>query len=750
MALSFRAKWITRPIHNWAQSVLPQLSETESEALTAGEIWWESDLFSGNPDWSKLHDVKAPKLTEEEQAFLDGPCEELCNMIDDWSINHETGDLAPEVWDFMRDKKFFGMIIEKKYGGLGFSAYAHSEVVRYIATRSVAAAVTVMVPNSLGPGELLHMFGTDTQKDYWLPRLADGRELPAFGLTSDQAGSDASAMVDEGVIEKGEWQGEEVLGIRLNWAKRYITLSPVCSVLGLAFKLRDPDGHLGGEEDIGITCALVPTDLPGVETGRRHIPSTTMFMNGPTTGEDVFIPLENIIGGEEYAGRGWMMLMSALAAGRGISLPSMGAAAIALSAHTTGAYARVREQFGLPIGKFGGVQTRMGRLAADAYVIESARRLTCAGLDEGRSLSVISAIMKAHATFRMREALNDAMDVHSGKAVVDGPSNYLLPLYRAVPIGITVEGANIVTRSLIIFGQGSIRAHPHLLDEMLALQEPDKEKSLVAFDTSFWAHVGHTTKTVGRSILRSWSGSRLSPAPDDAAAAAPIYRELSRWSASYALIADLAFLTMGGDLKRKEMISTRMGDILSEMYLLSAALKRWRDDGKPNEDVPLLRFAAARAFATIRTAMDEVLANFPSRFAAGLGRVLTVPGGAARGPDDKLTEECADLIYTPSGTRDRITGRIDAGCARSGIAVLNEAYEKVTALAPLMKKLREAEKSPDEALSAGLISQADRDRIAESEALTAKVIAVDDFTPEELSRFYEGFDKNRIERVAAQ
>src|SRR6056297_3401222 len=520
MALSFRAKWITRPIHNWAQSVLPQLSETESEALTAGEIWWESDLFSGNPDWSKLHDVKAPKLTEEEQAFLDGPCEELCNMIDDWSINHETGDLAPEVWDFMRDKKFFGMIIEKKYGGLGFSAYAHSEVVRYIATRSVAAAVTVMVPNSLGPGELLHMFGTDTQKDYWLPRLADGRELPAFGLTSDQAGSDASAMVDEGIIEKGEWQGEEVLGIRLNWAKRYITLSPVCSVLGLAFKLRDPDGHLGGSEDLGITCALVPADLPGVETGRRHIPSSTMFMNGPTTGKDVFIPLDHIIGGPDYAGRGWMMLMSALAAGRGISLPSLSAASTAMAAHTTGAYSRIRKQFNLSIGLFVGVQEAMARIASNAYVLDAGRRLTTAALDEGHNLAVISAIMKYHATDRMRDTLNDAMDVHSGKAVIDGPLNYLQPFYRAVPIGITVEGANIVTRNLIIFGQGAIRAHPYLLKEIEALQEPDPEKALDAFDQHFWGHVGHSIRNLLRGGWSAWTGR--GDAPADAGKVAPV------------------------------------------------------------------------------------------------------------------------------------------------------------------------------------------------------------------------------------
>lgn len=734
----FRRDRISRPIRKWAMRALPQLSGTEAEALAAGEVWWEAELFSGNPDWGRLHATAAPKLSDREQAFLDGPCRELCALIDDWRLNQRDSDLSPEIWQHLRQHRFFGMIIDEAYGGLGFSAFAHSEVVRYIATRSVAAAVTVMVPNSLGPGELLHQFGTDAQKDHWLPRLADGRELPAFGLTSAEAGSDASAMRDEGIVEYGSWQGQQVLGIRLNWAKRYITLAPVCTVLGLAFKLRDPDRLLGRTEDIGITCALVPTDLPGVETGRRHIPSSTMFMNGPTTGNDVFIPLDHIIGGLDYAGRGWMMLMSALAAGRGISLPSMGCAAISVSAHTTGAYARIREQFKLPIGKFGGVQQPMARLAADAYVMESARRLTCAGLDEGRALSVISAIMKAHATMRMRDAVNDAMDVHSGKAVIDGPSNYLLPQYRAVPIGITVEGANIVTRSLIIFGQGAIRSHPHLLDEMQALQLDDEEESLDAFDRAFWAHAGHVLRTVGRAWWRAWTGARLAPAPDDAGAAAPIYRRLSRWSAAMALVSELAFLTLGGALKRKEMISVRMGDVLSEMYLLSATLKRWRDDGRPNEDLPLLDYAAARSFARIRMALDQVLQNFPARWAAAIGRFLTLPGGSPRPPGDALVERCAALIFAPSPTRERIVGRLDDGCAQGGVALLNRAFAAVVGLEPVTTKLRETGHDPDSGLEAGVISEADRARLAEMEDLVARVIAVDDFTPDELARLYPG------------
>lgn len=746
---SFRKRFVTKPIHAWAKGVLPALSETESEALNAGEVWWEAELFSGNPDWSKLHAIKKPTLSPEEQAFFDGPVQDLCDMIDDWKINQETADLPPEVWQFLRDHKFFGMIIPKSHGGLAFSAFAHSEIVRFISTRSVAAAVTVMVPNSLGPGELLHQFGTDDQKDYWLPRLADGRELPAFGLTSAEAGSDAGAMVDDGVICKGQWKGEQVLGIRLNWAKRYITLSPVCTVLGLAFKLRDPDGLIGETQDIGITCALVPTDLDGVETGRRHIPSSTMFMNGPTTGKDVFIPLDHIIGGPEYAGKGWMMLMSALAAGRGISLPSMGCAAIALSAHTTGAYARIRQQFNLPIGKFGGIQSRLGGLAADAYAMDAARHLTCAGLDEGRALSVISAIMKAHATYKMRSAINDAMDVHSGKAVIDGPSNYLLPLYRAVPIGITVEGANIVTRSLIIFGQGSIRAHPHMLDNMLALQEKDPDKSLEMFDKSLWAHVGHTTKTLFRAWGRALTGGRFAPAPD-AGKATPIYRQLSRWSAAYALTTDFLFLTLGGALKREEMISGRMGDILSEMYILSAALKRWDDEGRQDADLPVLQYAAQNAMHNIQSALDSVIANLPARWAAVVLRMLTSPGATTRKPDDRLTAQCSDLLYEPSATRDRITGDLHKGCQRNGVDVLNSCYAKVVEMAPVMKRLRDAGKTPQQALTAGILSDAELSEIHAMQTLVDQVVAVDDYTPDELAALFPAPEPKHPTQEAAE
>ena len=477
---SFRRDWISKPIFGWARHVLPTLSDTEREAIEAGDVWWDADLFAGNPDWAKLLAVPPATLSAEEQAFLDGPVDELCRMLDDWQITFDLCDLPPEVWDLLKREKFFAMIIPKQYGGLGFSATAHSEVIRKLSTRSISGAVTAMVPNSLGPGELLLQFGTKAQQDYWLPRLADAREIPCFGLTSPEAGSDAASMTDSGVVCRGTWQGREVLGIRLNWDKRYITLAPVATLIGLAFKLYDPDHLIGDRDDIGITVALVPTDLPGVEIGRRHLPALQAFQNGPTRGRDVFIPLDNVIGGVAQVGKGWKMLMSALAAGRGISLPSLSAAGAAFAAHTTGAYARIREQFHQPIGRFPAIQERLGRMAATAYLLDAARRLTCAGIDHGHKPAVITAIMKEQATERLRVVVNDAMDVHGGKGVQDGPHNYLGTSYRSVPIGITVEGANIVTRSLIQFGQGAIRSHPYLLKEMTALEDPDRARGLEA------------------------------------------------------------------------------------------------------------------------------------------------------------------------------------------------------------------------------------------------------------------------------
>ncbi|MGH6767594.1 MAG: acyl-CoA dehydrogenase [Xanthobacteraceae bacterium] len=728
---TLRQNWLTRPVFRWARGVLPAMSDTEREALEAGDVWWDAELFTGNPDWQILLDTPPAPLSAEEAAFLAGPVDELCAMLDDWRINFEWRDLPPEVWDFLKRNKFFGMIIPKDYGGLGFSAYAHSEVVRTVSSRSITAAVTVMVPNSLGPGELLHQFGTDAQRDYWLPRLADGREIPCFGLTSPEAGSDAASMTDRGVVCRGP---DGTLAIRLNWHKRYITLGPIATVLGLAFKLSDPDHLIGQREDIGITVALVPTNTPGVEIGRRHLPSLQVFQNGPNWGRDVFIPLDHVIGGPERVGQGWMMLMSALAAGRGVSLPSLAAAAAALSARTSGGYARVRQQFNVPIGRFEGVQKRLGRMAASAYLIDAARRLTCAGLDQGRKLSVISAILKAHATERMRSSINDAMDIHAGKAVMDGPLNYLGSLYRAIPIGITVEGANILTQNLIIFGQGAIRCHPYLMEEMLALQDTDRERGLERFDRAFWRHVGHSFATLFRALFRAWTGALFAPAPD-AGETRRYYRRLGRYASAFALTSDMALLTLGGALKRKEMLSARLGDILSELFLLSAVLKRWQDEGRQATDLPLVAGCMEDGFATIEARLDEVLRHLPNRPAAWLLRAATLPfGSRRRGPPDKLTVACAEILLEPSPARDRLTPGLFLGRDDDGIARLERAFALVAQTSATRTRLREAGITNWRAgRDAGRLTAEESAQFETMEGAVRKVIVVDDFAADQLS-----------------
>lgn len=731
---ALRRDILTRPIYHLAKGVLPEMSATEAEAIAAGDVWWDAQLFSGDPDWRAFAEIPAAQLTDAEQAFLDGPVEQLCGMLDDWKITWEDHDLPEKAWDFIKRERFFGMIIPEAYGGLGFSPYAHSEVVRKIATRSVSASVTVMVPNSLGPGELLLQFGTEAQKDHWLPRLADGREIPAFGLTSAEAGSDAAAMTDTGVICEGEHQGRKVLGMRLNWAKRYITLGPISTVLGLAVKLKDPDRLLGDQEDLGITVVLVPTDTPGVEIGRRHIPSMQAFQNGPNSGTDVFLPLDAVLGGEEQIGKGWMMLNAALAAGRGISLPSLSAAGAAMAARTTGAYARVRTQFKIPVGEFEGVQERLARIAANAYILDAARRFTCAGLALGHHPSVVSAIMKNGATERMRIAANDAMDVHAGKAVIDGPKNYLGNFYRAVPVGITVEGANILTRSLIVFGQGAIRAHPFILKEMEALADEDTRRGLEAFDVAVWAHAGHILRTARNAFVRSWSDGLLGPAPQTGPTR-KYYRRLSRYAAAFALASDGALLSMGGDLKRREMLSARFGDILSELYMLSAVLKRWEEDGRHEADLPLVEYAMQEGFLLIEQRLQEILDNFPSRPVAWLLGLFVLPFGIMRrGPSDRTRRACARLLLEPSAARDRLTEDVYLGAGEDAVAQLERALMEVVATEPIRDRLKKLRvRDPKAAWDQGLISRADYEALQSADAAVQAVVAVDDFAPAELT-----------------
>ncbi|MBN9042279.1 MAG: acyl-CoA dehydrogenase [Rhizobiales bacterium 62-47] len=735
---TFRRDVLTKPIFAWARKVLPTMSDTEREALEAGDVWWDADLFTGNPDWDKLLAYAPAALTAEELAFLDGPVDRLCAMLDDWKINWELRDLPPEVWDFIKREKFFGMIIPKEFGGLGFSPFAHSEVVRKISSRSLVAAVTVMVPNSLGPGELLMRFGTEEQQQRWLPRLADGRDIPCFGLTSPEAGSDAASMIDTGIICKGTFEGREVIGLRLNWHKRYITLGPVATLLGLAFKAYDPEHLVGSQEDLGITVALIPTHLAGVSIGHRHLPAMQVFQNGPNWGRDVFIPLDYIIGGQQRLGQGWKMLMTALAAGRGISLPSLSAAGAAYAARTTGAYARIREQFNVPIGKFEGIEEPLARIAGTAYLLDAARRLTCAALNQGNHPAVISGIMKLHATERMRVAIDDAMDIHGGKAVIDGPQNYLGNLYRAVPVAITVEGANILTRNLIVFGQGAIRAHPYLLEEMNALGIPDKEKALDAFDTAFWKHVGHSAANLLRAWGRSWTGGLFAPAPS-AGQATRYYRQLSRYSSAFALCADMALLTLGGALKRKEMLSARFGDILSELYLLSAALKRWEDEGRQSADLPALQWCVASGFRTIENRFAEVLANLPNRFVAIILKFVVQPLGArVVGPSDMVVHRCAQMILEPSAARNRLTPNLSQISDDGGVDRLEKAFLLVAAAEDIVRRMRSAQlRDRDAAVKQGVITRAEAEQLAAAHAAVARVIEVDDFAPEALSPIYK-------------
>jgi acyl-CoA dehydrogenase len=723
---------VSAQLYKWARRALPELSATERDAIEAGDVWWDAELFTGAPDWNKLLDMPPASLSEAEQAFLKGPVEELCRMLDEWKIQWEWRDLPQDVWSFLKRGKFFGMIIPTAYGGLGFSAYAHSQVIRKIAGRSPTAAVTVMVPNSLGPGELLLEFGTQEQKAHWLPRLVDGREIPCFCLTSPQAGSDAASMTDAGVICYGDHNGARVLGMRLNWQKRYITLGPVATVLGLAFKAYDPDHLLGGEADLGVTLALIPANTPGVTIGRRHFPAYQAFQNGPTWGRDVFVRLDSIIGGKDRIGSGWRMLMEALAAGRGISLPSLAAATAAFSARSSGAYAQIREQFGVSIGELEAVQDRLGSLAATAYELDAARRLTCAAIDQGYKPAVVSAIVKAHATERMRRAVNDAMDIHAGKAIMDGPRNYLGVMYRATPVAITVEGANLLTRSLIIFGQGAIRCHPFLLEEMLALADP--EKGLERFDRVLWRHVRHFFATLGRAFWRNWSGGLIGPAPR-AGAATRHYRQLSRYAASFALVADFAMLTLGGRLKRREMISMRLGDILSELYFLSAALKRFHDESFRESDAPLVDYCVEAGLCRLERRLAEVLANLPNRAVAAIAKLIVQPFGPRRlGPSDELARRCAGILMQPSEARERLTADVFAGCDIDAVAHLERAFAMSVETATLRRRLHRARlDSIDEALRRGVIAEGEAESLRAAESAIAEVIAVDDFKPGELS-----------------
>ncbi len=740
----------SRPLLRLFRKILPQVSQTEQEALEAGTVWWDGELFSGNPDWKKLLGYPKPTLTAEERAFIDGPVEELCKMVHDWEISHELLDLPPQVWQFIRDQGFIGMIIPKQYGGLGFSALAHSEVIMKLTTRGSTAAITVMVPNSLGPAELLLHYGTQAQKNHYLPRLARGLDIPCFALTSPEAGSDAGAIPDFGIVCRGEWEGKkDVLGMRLTWEKRYITLAPVATLLGLAFRLYDPEHILGEKDDIGITLALIPTQTPGVHIGRRHFPLNAVFMNGPTWGKDVFAPLDTVIGGAEYVGQGWKMLMNCLAAGRSISLPANACGIAKGCALVTGAYGRVRQQFRLSIGRFEGVEEALARIGGNTYIMDAARLMTAGAVDLGEKPSVVSAIVKYHLTERGRQVINDAMDVHGGKGICLGPSNYLARAYQQTPIAITVEGANILTRSMIIFGQGAIRGHPFVLKEIQATHERDPDQAVRGFDEAFFGHLAFIASNKARAFWMGLTGARFVAAPGDRHTKR-YYQQLTRLSAAFAWMADVSMFLLGGSLKRRERLSARLGDILSNLYLASAALKRYEDDGRPAEDLPFLHWSLQDALARTEEAFYGLFANLPGRFIAWGLRGIIFPfiypfGREFEPPRDQLGSRVVGLLLAPGAARERLTaGIFIPQDPEEPVAVLEAALRAVIAAEPIGAKIRQArergliastfaDQIVDEACAKGVITQADKVAMERAKMLRRQVIMVDDF-PKDLGK----------------
>lgn len=737
---SLRTHLLSRQLFGLVGKAMPTMSSTEREALEAGSVSWEGDLFSGAPDFNILRSAPTVQLTSEEQAFLEGPTHTLCNMIDDWDITHNRADLPPEIWSYIKEQKFLGMIIPKSYGGLEFSATAQMSILAKLYGRSITAATTIAVPNSLGPAELLLKYGTEEQKNYYLPRLANGREIPCFALTGPNAGSDAASIPDQGIVCRQSINGEDVLGMRLTWNKRYITLCPVATLIGLAFRLFDPDNLLGKGHDVGISCALIPANTPGVIKGRRHFPLNTAFLNGPTQGKDVFVPIDTLIGGVEMAGLGWRMLMECLSVGRAISLPSSASGGAQVAALSSGAYARVRKQFNQPIGNFEGIEEPLARLAANAYLIDAALTMTAAAIDHGAKPAVAGAILKYHTTERARQVAIDAMDIHGGKGICLGPNNYLARGYQGAPISITVEGANILSRSLIIFGQGAIRCHPYVLQEIESVRNND----LSAFDGAFWGHVGFFFANCVKSMVFLFTDARLSKAPSGAMKR--YYQLIHRYSCNLAFLADFSMITLGGELKRKEKLSARLGDLLSNLYLASAVLKRFHSDGEPIHDMPLVEWSCQHLLYECDLAIQGIISNFPVPWAKIILKLLLQPFGTKRHkPSDKLGQKLARILTTPNETRNRL-GRLVFREASENcpLGKVEEAFVKVCAVEALEKKITQAVKAGklktltlmeqvEEAALCAILNKEEALCLRDAEQARQQVIAVDDFNGSDLS-----------------
>lgn len=736
-----RQRFLSNFIFNKISDFVPNMSRTEREALEAGTVSWEGEIFRGSPDFKILHSQPPIKLSASEQKFLDGPVTELCRMLNDWQVTHEQLDLPVEAWQYIKDQGFLGMIIPKKYGGLEFSATAQMQVLVKLYSSSITAATTVAVPNSLGPGELLLKYGTQDQKDYYLPRLAAGQEVPCFALTGPNAGSDAAAIPDVGRVCYQEIEGEKILGISLTWDKRYITLCPVATVLGLAFRLFDPENILGKGEDIGISCALIPTNTKGVIRGRRHYPLNIPFMNGPTQGKDVFVPIDSLIGGVEMAGNGWRMLMECLSAGRAISLPSGACGASKAAALTSGAYSRIRTQFHTAIANFEGIEEPLARIAANTYIIDATLAKITTDIDNGARPSVASAIVKYHTTELSRQVACDAMDIHGGKGICLGPKNYLARGFQSSPISITVEGANILSRSLIIFGQGAIRCHPYIFAEMEALRSDNKQK----FDKAFCGHFRFASANFLNSIICAFTDARLLRSSHGLLTR--YYHLIKLYSVILSSFADLAMLLLGGKLKRKEKLSARLGDILSYLYQATSVLKKFNDDGSPEEDIVIVQWSCESLLYKCEVALHEIIVNFPIRWLRLILRFIYLPFGRIRKkPSDSLGRKVANLMSNPSAARTRLTKNIFVeDIENCPIGQVEAAFMQVVAAHDLEKIVVQAVKEGkitaltymqqlEDAKQQKIINNKEYNQLVAAEKARQDIIAVDSFTKKELLR----------------
>lgn len=732
---------LSKPVFGVLKKSMPPISATERDALEAGTTWWEKQIFSGKPDWNEFAQINLPQLTAEEQSFLDNEVNELCTMLDEWKIHNDLKDLPAEAWQYLKDKKFFGLIIPKEYGGRDFSPHAQSRIMSKIASRSGTAAVTAMVPNSLGPGELLVKYGTEEQRQRWLPGLANGTEIPCFGLTGPEAGSDAGSIPDTGIVCKGIHEGQEVLGLKLNFSKRWITLAPVATVVGLAFKLYDPDGLLGdpAKKEYGITCALIPAKHPGIEIGQRHNPGSP-FMNGPIFGTDVFIPLDWIIGGAAMAGKGWRMLIECLGAGRGVSLPALSTASGEMNYRMVGAYARIRRQFNTEVGKFEGVQEATAEIAASGYALEAMRQFVTKGLESGAP-SVMTAMAKYHATEMMRKSVEHSMDVVGGRAIQRGPRNFLAASYTSVPVAITVEGANILTRSLMIFGQGAMRCHPFLFEEMQAMQTADQEEGLKKFDALFISHLGHIFSNMIRTDLLGFLGGRGSAVPVNADDfSRRWYQRINLLSAALATMSDIALGILGGNLKRRELLSARLGDVHSQLFIACSILKYHSAHTRTRAEDAHAEYALTRALYTAQEALRDFADNFPQRWLAKLICFMAMPGGKiVNKPNDHLIRELGDLVMDENPVRQLLGQYIyQSNDPQDAVGRVETTFQLLLGLGPVWSAFIKAKNSGKisgntteelarDAAAKNIIQPQDVERIVEYDARRFDCLLTDAF-----------------------